>query len=198
MSANRVVAASNRAEGRRSFVYPALMSLGVGVLASCAEKPPPVPPQTVAVEPPPSLPPTPLHRRVFPLPPHKPSPPIEADATGAGGEALALASPSAPAPPAAPPPAAPPPAAPPPRTSALIGLDQGAATHLLGAATEKAEAPPATIWRYRNATCELDLFFYLDLRSGKMRTLHYAFKGQADDPAGREDCLRSFVIARGG
>ena len=190
MSANRVVAASNRAEGRRSFVYPALMSLGVGVLAACADKPPASPPQTVAAEPPPSLPPAPPHRRVFALPPHKPSPPNEADA--AGGEAVALASPAPPA--AAPPPSA----APPPRTSALIGLDQGAATHLLGAATEKAEAPPATIWRYRNATCELDLFFYLDLRSGKMRTLHYAFKGEADDPAGREDCLRSFVIARGG
>lgn len=190
MSANRVVAASNRAEGRRSFVYPALMSLGVGVLASCADKPASTPPQTVAVEPPPASPPAPLHRRVFAPPPHKPSPPTGADApAGAGGEAVALASPSASPPPAA---------APPPNASALIGLDQGAATHLLGAATEKAEAPPATIWRYRNATCELDLFFYLDLRSGKMRTLHYAFKGEADDPAGREDCLRSFVIARGG
>ena len=186
MSANRVVAASNRVEGRRSFVYPALMSLGVGVLAACADKPAPTPPQTVAVEPPPALPPAPLHRRVFAPPPHKPSPPTEADiAVGTGGEALALATPVAPV-------------VPPPSASKLIGLDQGAAAHLLGAATEKAEAPPATIWRYRNATCELDLFFYLDLRSGKMRTLHYAFKGEADDPAGREDCLRSFVIARGG
>jgi hypothetical protein len=27
------------------------------------------------------------------------------------------------------------------------------------------------VWRYKNATCELDLFFYLDLRSNRLRTL---------------------------
>ncbi len=85
----------------------------------------------------------------------------------------------------------------PPRASELIGLDQPAATHLFGTATEKSEAPPATVWRYRTATCELDLYFYLDLRSGRMRALHYAFKGDPADPAGRQDCLRSLVVARG-
>ena len=95
--------------------------------------------------------------------------------------------------------ASPEPAAPaPPATSELIGLDQPAATHLLGPATEQSEAPPATIWRYRNASCELDLFFYLDLRSGKMRTLHYAFKGETADPTSHQDCLRSLIVARGG
>jgi hypothetical protein len=75
----------------------------------------------------------------------------------------------------------------------LIGLDEPAARRLLGAATEESESPPASIWRYRTPTCELDLFFYLDLRSGKMRTLHYAFKG---DQGGSEDCLRSVLAAR--
>jgi hypothetical protein len=37
------------------------------------------------------------------------------------------------------------------------------------------------------------LFFYLDLRSGKMRTLHYAFKG---DQGSGEDCLHSVLAAR--
>ena len=78
--------------------------------------------------------------------------------------------------------------------SHLIGLDEPAARRLLGAATEQSEAPPAKIWRYRAANCELDLFFYLDLRSGKMRTLHYAFKG---DQGGGEDCLHSVLAARG-
>ena len=86
-----------------------------------------------------------------------------------------------------------PPPPPPPSTSQLVELDQPGATRLFGAATEQAEAPPATVWRYRSPTCELDLFFYLDLRSGKMRTLHYAFK---DDQGGSEDCLRSLVAAR--
>jgi hypothetical protein len=80
-----------------------------------------------------------------------------------------------------------------PSASQLIGLDQPATTKIFGTATEKSEAPPATIWRYRSPSCELDLFFYLDLRSGKMRTLHYAFKGDQGD---RGDCLRSLVVAR--
>ena len=90
-----------------------------------------------------------------------------------------------------------PPAAAPPQTQELIGLDQPAATRLLGVATERTEEPPATVWRYKTATCELDLFFYLDLRSGRMRTLHYAFKGADDDAGRRQDCLRELAVARG-
>jgi hypothetical protein len=86
---------------------------------------------------------------------------------------------------------------PPPQAKELIGLDQPAAIRLLGTAAERTEEPPATIWRYKTATCELDLFFYLDLRSGRMRTLHYAFKGDAADSAGRQNCLGELVAARG-
>jgi hypothetical protein len=191
---SRGVAAVNWVERRRLFVYPALVSLGVGMLVSCAEKPPLVPPVAVAIARPPPPPlPTPPRRGTIPLPAHKPIPPAEnpvdtpeagtqADTPSGGNSDMALASP-APAP---------------PNASELIGLDQPSATHLLGAATEKSEAPPATVWRYRNGACELDLFFYLDLRSGKMRTLHYAFKGDTADPASRQDCLRSLIVARGG
>jgi hypothetical protein len=84
----------------------------------------------------------------------------------------------------------------PPQTGELIGLDQPAATRLFGPAPERSEEPPATVWRYKSATCELDLFFYLDLRSGRMRTLHYALKGDGAD-TGRQDCLRSLAVARG-
>ena len=82
------------------------------------------------------------------------------------------------------------------QTSELIGLDQPAASRLFGPATERSEQPPATVWRYKNASCELDLFFYLDLRSGRMRTLHYALKGDGGDAAKRQECLRSFLVAR--
>jgi len=84
----------------------------------------------------------------------------------------------------------------PPQPKELIGLDQPAATRMFGAAVERSEEPPATIWRYRTATCELDLFFYLDLRSGQMRTLHYSFKGAATDAIGRQNCLSALVAAR--
>jgi hypothetical protein len=75
------------------------------------------------------------------------------------------------------------------RVEELIGLDQPTATRLFGTAEERREEPPATIWRFKTATCELDLFFYLDLRSGRMRTLHYAFKGSATDAPSRQNCL---------
>jgi hypothetical protein len=83
-----------------------------------------------------------------------------------------------------------------PQASELIGLDEPAATRLLGAAAEQFEQPPAAVWRYKNATCELDLFFYLDLRSNRMRTLHYALKGNGGDTAKRQDCLNSLHAAR--
>jgi hypothetical protein len=78
----------------------------------------------------------------------------------------------------------------------LIGLDQMGATRLFGAAAERTEEPPATVWRYKTATCELDLFFYLDLRSRRMRTLHYTLSGDAADSARRQNCLRELVAAR--
>ena len=83
-----------------------------------------------------------------------------------------------------------------PQASELIGLDQPEATRLLGTAAEQFEKPPAAVWRYKNATCELDLFFYLDLRSNQMRMLHYALKGDGGDPARRQNCLESLHVAR--
>jgi len=85
---------------------------------------------------------------------------------------------------------------PPLQTSELIGLDQSAATRLFGPATERSDRPPATVWRYKNAACELDLFFYLDLRSGQMRTLHYAVTAGGNDTAARQDCLKSLFAQR--
>jgi hypothetical protein len=79
----------------------------------------------------------------------------------------------------------------------LIGLDQPAATRLFGPATERSEEPPATVWRYKSGSCELDLFFYLDLRSGRMRTLYYALKDGAGDAAQRQNCLRLLIVSRG-
>ena len=167
------------------------MSLGIGILTCCAEKLPAPAPQIAAVPPPLPPPPRPApRRRVFAVPEHKPTPPAD-DASGsdASDEALAMAGPES----AARPPDA---VSLPPRPSKLIGLDQPGAKQLFGSATEQSEAPPATVWRYRSASCELDLFFYLDLRSGKMRTLHYAFKGDAADPAQQQVCLRSLVASK--
>ena len=83
-----------------------------------------------------------------------------------------------------------------PQAGELIGLDQPEATHLLGTAAEQFVKPPAAVWRYKSATCELDLFFYLDLRSNRLRTLHYTVKGDGGDPTRRQDCWESLRVAR--
>jgi hypothetical protein len=193
---------------RWSLVYPALLSLGGGVLASCAinEAPPWL--QTSAARPVPS-PEAPAARSAAPRPARKPTPPPTAGNPGpaSGEEAFAMtgtkatesaagsetpspsdlaATSTSPVPPSQI-----------PLQPELIGLDQPAATRLLGPATEKSDEPPATVWRYKTATCELDLFFYLDLRSGRMRTLHYTLKDKGSDTTRRQDCLRSLIASRG-
>ena len=131
---------------------------------------------------------TPPRRPAVTHPTRKPTPPPAADGQGSESDDQALAPVG--------PEAAGPPAVTAPQAPELIGLDEAAATRLLGEASERAERSPGTIWRYKTAACELDLYFYLDLRSGRMRTLHYAFKGDAADPAKRQNCLRDLVAAR--
>ncbi len=192
---------------RRLSLLPALLGFGVGILAACAGGQPSSPPATASAQPPQP----PLAKDALPLgvphPARKPTPPPVqgGPASEPGNEPLAMIEPGAPAAasglpaaapasaPPAPAPASGPAAAAPPQVQELIGLDQPAATRLLGTAVERREEPPATIWRYKTANCELDLFFYLDLRSGRMRTLHYTFKGDATDSAGRQNCLRDLA-----
>jgi hypothetical protein len=197
-----------RAGQRRLLLYPALLSLGAGLLVSCAGDEPP-PAQISAIRP---FPPHPDKSALPPSiarPAHKPNPPGTAETSASpDGDVLATTAPRRAGKGSAPEPSLPPPGVEAtatslgpsdpllPKTSELIGLDQPAATRLFGAGAERFEEPPATVWRYKNATCELDLFFYLDLRSGRMRTLHFALKDEGADAAGVQDCLRSLLVAR--
>jgi hypothetical protein len=197
-------------ELRWSLVYPALLSLGAGVLASCAGDEPRPPPQTSAVRPLPPHTETPAVHNA-PRPARKPAPPPPAGipAPGADGEDLTMTAPqstegaagresAAPSSDLAALSTSPGRQGETPSQPELIGLDQSGAMRLLGPATEKSDEPPATVWRYKTAGCELDLFFYLDLRSGRMRTLHYSFKGEGAEVARRPECWRSLVSSRGG
>jgi hypothetical protein len=189
---------------RRLLLDHALLCLGASITLSCAARQLPPPSATAAVQPLPQPSPkasTPIvpHLVYKPSPPQAESPAAEAPSSASRDEALAMIPPEPPRPSAAPPVASPPrsPAARTPQVTELIGLDQPAATRLLGSAVERAEEPPATVWRYKTTTCELDLFFYLDLRTGRMRTLHYKFKGDAADATGRQNCLSDLAAARG-
>jgi hypothetical protein len=75
----------------------------------------------------------------------------------------------------------------------LLGLDPQHTTALLGPATQTHSQSPATVWHYKSGRCELDLSFYMEMRSGQMRTLHYDFKGEAASPEQRQACLKSII-----
>ncbi|HEV2303576.1 MAG TPA: hypothetical protein VGR91_18585, partial [Stellaceae bacterium] len=88
---------------------------------------------------------------------------------------------------------------PPPRLPSpqnLVGLEERDAVRLFGAPGERSEASPATVWRYKTDNCELDLYFYLDLKSGRMRALRYTFAGDAADQTSQQDCLRAIAEAQ--
>ena len=80
-----------------------------------------------------------------------------------------------------------------PSSTDLLGLDPQHTRELLGPAAQTQNQSPATVWHYKSGRCELDLSFYMEMRSGQMRTLHYNFKGEADSPEQRQACLRSII-----
>jgi hypothetical protein len=84
----------------------------------------------------------------------------------------------------------------PPAASApnLLGLDEPGALDLLGPAKATESRGPATVWHYNTPQCELDLFFYMEMRTGRMRTLHYDFKN-VSAPAERQSCLAAIILA---
>jgi hypothetical protein len=148
-------------EGNGPSMRTALaIGLALGLAACDLTQPPP----------PASSPPEPLVTpaavtRLPPPPPRKPSPPSVAKLPPAPEiEAEPQAEPQ---------PQTPAPAATTGSFDQLLGLDQPQVAALLGAPGTRADAPPATIWRYGDATCDVDIYFYLDLQSERMRALHY-------------------------
>jgi hypothetical protein len=80
------------------------------------------------------------------------------------------------------------------KAESLIGLDQPSTAALLGEPSERSEAAPATIWRYAaGRSCQLEIYFYLDLKSQVMRALHYEVKtNEAAEPA-RSQCFADLL-----
>ncbi|HZB93899.1 MAG TPA: hypothetical protein VE397_20795, partial [Stellaceae bacterium] len=75
----------------------------------------------------------------------------------------------------------------------LIGLDQTKVAALLGEPRSRAEAPPATIWRFGGDDCEIDVYFYLDLQSQAMRALHYEVRSHELPARSPQRCYDALV-----
>lgn len=182
-----------RAAARPIWRAALLGAAAAGLLVSCAEQRQPPPPPAPLVEELPPPEPIVVQRRRVPRPSHKPPPPAPVSEAEAVGE---------PGPPMMEPATAQPHAAL-PQPKQLVGLDEAAATRLFGAATSETAEPPAKVWRYAVASCELDLYFYYDLRSARMRTLRYTFKGEAAqgeaaDKDRQQACIDAIAAAHHG
>lgn len=80
----------------------------------------------------------------------------------------------------------------------LVGMDRGALRDLLGAPAFVRKDAPAQLWRYRHATCSLDLFLYNEQDPSRPRytVKHYAVRGAADATVTPDACLKDLLIAR--
>src|SRR5438270_10906003 len=133
-------------------------------------------------------------RKAVPRHPRPVARPTQPAATPGGEEASPAAQPEAEAQQDQPPqPPAPQTAFAVPSSADLVGLDQQRAVALLGPAAQTDTGSPATVWHYKSGRCALDLAFYMEMRSGRMRSLHYDFKGEAANPEQRRACLKSII-----
>ena len=161
-------------------------------LAACSFSQPPPPPP---VMPAPAAEAAPAPKP----PPHKPSPPAQTLANLPPSTAPDRAPAAAPRTAVVPEPLPNAlPGAPPGRGGfdRLIGRDQPGVTELLGEPLARAESPPATIWRYVAAACDLDVYFYLDLQSQAMRALHYEVRSHDLPERSAQRCYDDVVGER--
>jgi len=61
----------------------------------------------------------------------------------------------------------------------LVGLDQVTVEDTMGKPEGIYQEPPATVWSYKGTDCTLDVYFYLDIGSNKLRALSYDAKTEA-------------------
>ena|SRR5438552_2984683 len=78
----------------------------------------------------------------------------------------------------------------------VIGLDETETGNWLGEPSQRTDAPPATIWRYRSRQCEIDVYFYLDMQNRIMRALHYEVRSNDIVERRPEQCFQQLVDER--
>ncbi len=78
----------------------------------------------------------------------------------------------------------------------IFGLSLRETQALLGTPYLQTEMPPAKVLAYEGKTCTLNVFFYLDLDSGRYRALAYEIKGGDGSEPAKQRCL-SEIFAGG-
>lgn len=79
----------------------------------------------------------------------------------------------------------------------FFGMSADGVRTLLGPPQMVYQRPPSTVWHYRDGFCELDLYFYLDVASGKFRVATFDLSPHRDNASQHQNirCLKRLRIA---
>jgi hypothetical protein len=75
----------------------------------------------------------------------------------------------------------------------VIGLDESDTARWLGEPDQRTDASPATVWTYLTKDCQVDVYFYLDMRTAVRRALHFDVTSDYIDEGRSERCFKQIV-----
>ncbi|MDR3517817.1 MAG: hypothetical protein P4M00_18600 [Azospirillaceae bacterium] len=86
---------------------------------------------------------------------------------------------------------------PPVDPASLVGLDERAATGLLGPPEQVQDQPPVRYWRYASQDCNLTLTFFMEVASQDYRALSYQLSSRTHDPDSDQRCFAELLARHG-
>lgn len=101
-------------------------------------------------------------------------------------------------PPTARPPVSPVPPAMPNDPVILVGLSQEQANAMLGPPSSIRQETPATVWAYRIGDCQLDLFFYEDVKTRRQQSLAYELQTREKTDQAQRACFNRIWTVKNG
>jgi hypothetical protein len=78
----------------------------------------------------------------------------------------------------------------------LIGIDERGAEKLFGAPHRRHDNATNKTWYYRDGSCALDLYFYMDMSSRVFRTLAYEVSSNDQSAESRDQCIARLQSAK--
>ena len=71
----------------------------------------------------------------------------------------------------------------------LVGKSEQQLVAFLGQPASVREEPPALVWQYVGRACQVDIFFYFDIKSQDFRSLAYKFYKDSGSTQRDAECL---------
>lgn len=77
--------------------------------------------------------------------------------------------------------------------SRMVGFDQSEVLQLLGRPGSDEDVPPARMWRYGSANCQLRVYFYMEMQTRNFRVLSYDLTSRDHGADAEQHCLSEFT-----